>query len=117
MSSRSEDREGPTRHSIPARRLQGTPERLSIPAPFDGVLIEVKCPHDLAGLIVEEFDAEVPRLARDDPGQMLRGGLGSRVEQGVAAADVRLERVILADAIAELDVVRVAGTAAVGRIG
>ncbi len=49
---------------------------------------------------------------RHDLGRALRHG----VEQRVAAADVGRERMLHADAVAELDVVRVAGPAAVGLV-
>ena len=53
----------------------------------------------------------------EEPGEVLGGGLGDGVEQGVPAADVGLERVVHADPVAELDVVEVAGPAAVGLVG
>ena len=51
------------------------------------------------------------------PRQVLGGRLRDRVVERVAAADVGLERVLLADAVAKLHVVNVAGPPAIGRVG
>ena len=47
---------------------------------------------------------------------VLGPGLGERVEDGVAATGVGFEGMLRADAVAELDLVLVAGTAAIGVI-
>ena len=68
-------------------------------------------------IVVQELDAQVPRTVLNEPGQELGGGLGHGVEEGIAAADVGLERVEHAHPVAQLDVVMVARTAAVRLVG
>ena len=67
-------------------------------------------------VLVQEFDPQVPGSARDHPGQVLGRRLGHGVEQGVPATDVRLERMLDPDPIAELHLMMVARTAAIGRV-
>ena len=70
-------------------------------------------------VFVEQLDAEMAQAGAEELGEEARAGLGAAVEKGVAAADIGLEAVELADAVAEVDGVLFAGTAAVlvGRAG
>jgi hypothetical protein len=67
----------------------------------------------LGAVFAEEFEAEVFQAEVAHLGEVGGGGLGLGVEDGVAAADIGDEGVGLADAVAEIDLVAVAGAAAV----
>src|SRR5580704_8133656 len=56
--------------------------------------------HLLRGF-VEEFDSEFARAEGAHAGDVFRAGLRAGIEDGVAAADIGLERVFRADAVAE----------------
>ena len=73
-------------------------------------------PRHLLRGFVEEFHAEMPHAQLHHPRDILRAGLGQRVEDRVAAADVRLHRMLRAHAIAQFQVVPVARAAAVPEI-
>ena len=56
------------------------------------------------GLVfVEQLDAEMAQAGGDELGEEARAGLSATVEKGVAAADIRLEAMQLADAVAQVD--------------
>ena len=59
----------------------------------------------------------MPGTMTQKPGQEFRRGLGHRVVERVAAADVGLQRMLRPHAITQLDVVVVARAAAVGAVG
>ena len=73
-----------------------------------------------AGLLrrfVEKFQPEMPHAQCEHAGDILRAGLRPRVEDGVAAAGVGLDRMLRAHAVAQPHLVPVAGPAAVAVIG
>ena len=65
------------------------------------------------GGFVEEIDAEVGEACGAEVGEVACTGLGDGVEERVAAAGVGFERVFHADAVAEGDLMVIAGAAAV----
>ncbi len=91
-----------------------TPEGAGFAAAGEGVGVEGKGGAYGFGGIVEEFDAEVADFALEEAREVFGGGLGDGVVERVAAADIGLERVFHAHAVAELDQVGVAGASAVG---
>ena len=64
-------------------------------------------------VFVEELDAVISEASGEEALEEAGAGLGAAVEEGVPAADIRLEPVELADAIPEMDNVFLAGAAAV----
>ena len=70
-------------------------------------------------IFVEQLDTEMAETRGEELGEEAGAGLGAAVEEGVAAADIRLEPVELADAVAEVDGMFFARAAAVfvGRAG
>ena len=62
----------------------------------------------LVGRFVQELDSEMAHAQGQHAGNIIGAGLRQRVEDGVAAAGVRLDRVLRADAVAQLQVVPVA---------
>jgi len=76
-------------------------------------LVCVNYPVSFLGIFLEELDAEGAEAGGEEAGEELGAGLGGCVVEGVAAADVNAERVLDADAVAEVDTVFLAGAAAV----
>ncbi len=71
---------------------------------------------DVEGFVwgfVEEIDAEVGEACGAEIGEVAGAGLGDGIEERVAAAGVCFERVFHADAVAEGDLMVIAGSAAV----
>src|ERR1035437_36078 len=67
----------------------------------------------LVGGFVQELDPEMPHAQGQHARDIIRARLGQRIEDGVAAAGIRLDRVLRAHAVAQLQIVLVAGPAAV----
>ena len=72
---------------------------------------------DEVGGFVQEFKAEIPQAEREEVRHKFRAGLRERVVERVATAGVGLEWMLGTDAVAEADVVFVAGAAAVRVVG
>ena len=85
---------------VQARGIGRAPQRLG-QADLAGVAVVavVQGAGDGVRAVIKELDAERTGPERDQSGQILRGGLGYGVVESVAAADVRLERVLHADAV------------------
>ena len=64
--------------------------------------------------LVDEFDSEMARAQFHQPRRVFRPGLRPAVEQGVAAAGVRLERMFQPDPVAHFDFMLVTRAAAIG---
>ena len=69
------------------------------------------------GGFVDKLEAEMAGAQGQEAGGVLGAGLGAGVKQCITAAGVGLERMLLADAVAQGGGVAVAGAAAVGVIG
>ena len=71
---------------------------------------------DFLGIFIQKFHAEIADAEREEPFHKFRAGLRLRIEDGVAAAGVGLERMLRAHAVAQAHVMRVARAAAVAII-
>ena len=67
----------------------------------------------LRGRFVKEFDSEMAHAQGKHSRNIIRAGLRQRVEDGVAASDIRLDRVLHAHAVAQFQIVAIARAAAV----
>ena len=93
--------------------LQFAPELRAGNFAAQQLAVSARWSRPLAGSLVQEFDAEMPHAQRQHPRDVLRPGLRPRIKDRVAAAGVRLDRVLGSDAVAQLHVVLVAGPAAI----
>jgi len=98
-------------------RLEISPQGPRVALAGESRFVQADDPLHVRGVIVEELDPQVPGPVSDKAWEVFGRGLGDGVEQGIPAADVGLQRVLDANAIAQLDVVVVAGTAAIGLVG
>ena len=80
------------------------------------ILIRLEDLPGLSRVFFQKFDAKHARPGFEELPEKLRAALRLRVEDCVPAADIRLDRMLDADAVAQLDVVRVAWTSAVGAV-
>lgn len=89
------------------------PDGFTTDAVGEQIAVEIEDAWDVVGAFFKEFDAEVLHATFEQAGDDFGSALRDRVEQRVAAADIGVQRVFAADAIAKLDEMRVARTAAV----
>ena len=88
---------------------------LTVPA--EQLLIKSSNLPQLTPAFVEKLQPKVPHSVGEQIGNNLRPALRHCVEKRIPTADVGLERMLDLQAVAELDVVCVARTAAVGLVG
>jgi len=107
----------PSGDAVLIARLQISPQGLRLVLARESRLVEADDPLHVQGVIIEELDPQVSGSMSNKAREVLGCGLGNGVEQGVPAADIGFQRVLDANAIAQLDVVMVTGTAAIGLVG
>lgn len=105
--------ERPARDADSIGGVELFPDRLATDAAFKQISVKIEDAADVGGVFVEELDAEVSHSAFKQTGDDFGSTLRDRVEQRVAAADIGVQRMLAPHAIAKLDEVRVARTAAV----
>src|SRR6516164_8487122 len=71
---------------------------------------------DLSGSLVQEFDSKILHAQLKQARHILGAGLRQGIKNGIPATNVSLDRMFGACAIAELEVIFVAGAAAIGKI-
>src|SRR5271157_3088646 len=114
---RSKDVQRPSGDTVLIARLEISPQGLRLALARESRFVQADDPLHVRGVIVEELDPQVPGSVSDKAREVLGRGLGDGVEQGIPAADIGFQRVLDANAIAQLDVVMVTGTAAIGLVG
>src|SRR5271157_4895049 len=107
----------PSGNAVLIACLQISPQCPRLALARESRLIEADDPLHVRGVVVEELDPQVSGSMSNKAREVLGRGLGNGVEQGVPAADIGFQRVLDANAIAQLDVVMVTGTAAIGLVG
>ncbi len=97
-------------------QLQLAPEFTAADFTAQQRLVTLNDPRYFTCRLVDKLQPEMPRSQRAQPLDALRAGLGTRVENRVAAPGIRAQRVLQADTVTQLDLVLVARTTAISII-